>query len=241
MIDRGILKFIVVAGLAATPVFSMGQRNDPTLNPNPSPMNPQAPQNANVPLNQPGYPTQTGSQAPMSTSMRDSLGAPGQTGQQMMDRQFLMATTAGNIGDVKISELAVQKGSPAVQDLAKKMIEDHQNINKGFGDVADSMGARVARKMGREQQAEYDKLNHLSGKDFDTEYVIYMQQAHFNDLRSFYREGTVAANDDLRQQILEARKTIHDHLGLIRDTANNEGIALPPPPRRTPRPESAAR
>lgn len=242
MIDRSVLKVIVVAGLAAAPMLAMGQRNDPTLNPNPTPMNPQAPQNSNMPLNQPSYPTQTGSQAPMSTSMRDSLGAPGQTGQQMMDRQFVRSATESGVGDVKISELAAQKGSPAVKDLAKKMIEDHQTINKNFGNVADYMGIRVSKKMSKEQQAEYDKLNGLSGKEFDAEYVTYMQQAHFADLRSFYREGTVAADDELRQQVLEARRTIHDHLGLIRDTAKNEGITLPPPPARTPRPpDSAAR
>jgi putative membrane protein len=240
MIDKGILTGLVVAALATSPVFLVGQRNDPTMNPNPTPMNPQAPQNSNMPLNQPGYPTQTGSQANQPSSMRDSLGAPGQTGQQMMDRQFLRSTTEAGIADIKISELAVQKGSTAVKDLAKKIIDDHETINKDFVNIADSMGVRVARKMNKEQQAEYDKLNGLSGKDFDAEYVIYMQQSHFKDLRSFYQEVAATADEDLQQNILRARKTIHDHLGLIRDTAKDEGIVLPPPPPRAPRAASTA-
>jgi putative membrane protein len=240
MIEKGILTALVVATLAATPVFSVGQRNDPTLNPNPTPMNPQAPQNSNMPLNQPGYPTQTGSQSSQTGSMRDSLGAPGQTGQQMMDRQFLRATTEAGVADIRISELAVQKGSPAVKDLAKKMIEDHTTINKDLGNVADAMGVRVSKKMNKEQQGEYDKLNGLSGKDFDAEYMTYMQQSHFGDLRSFYREAAASADEDLQQEVLRARRTIHDHLGLIRDTAKNEGITLPPPPPRMPRPANTA-
>lgn len=224
-----ILTAIVVAGLAG---FAVAQQMDPTMNPNPTPMNPQAPQNQNMPLNQPGYPTQTGSQVNQQGSMRDSLGAPGQTGQHMMDKQFIRAATEAGIADIKISELAVQKGSPAIKDLAQKMIADHTSINKELGNVADGMGIMLPKKMSKDQQGEYDKLNGLSGKEFDTEYVNYMAGAHFKDLHAFHSEASSASEPALQEQVVKALKTMHEHLGLIRDTAKNEGITLPPPPPR---------
>jgi len=240
MKSKAILTAFVLAGLAAVPALAVGQRTDPTMNPNPTPMNPQSPQNSNMPLNQPGYPTQTGSQASLSGAMRDSLGAPGQTGQQMMDKQFVRAATEGGIADIKISELAIQKGSPAIKDLAQKMLADHTGINKDLGNVADSMGIMLPKRMSKDQQAEYDKLNGLSGKDFDTEYVTYMAQSHFKDLHNFHREASVAADSALQEEAIKALRTMHDHLGLIRDTAKNEGITLPPPPARGTRPPAAA-
>jgi len=240
MKNRGILTAFVAAGLAAAPALAAGQQTDPTMNPNPTPMNPQAPQNQNMPLNQPGYPTQTGSQANQRVSMRDSLGSPGQTGQQMMDNQFVRSATEAGIGDIKISELAVKKGSPFIKDLAQKMMSDHISINKDLATVADSMGVMLPRKMGKDQQVEYDKLNGLSGKEFDAEYVTYMARAHFKDLHSFHSEASAASDPALQEQVVKALKTMHEHIGLIKDTAKNEGIALPPPPPRGPRPATNA-
>jgi len=235
----GILAALVTAVLVSGPALAMGQ-TDPTMNPNPTPMNPQSPANQNMPLNQPGYPTQTGSQAYPRQSMRDSLGAPGQTGQQMMDRQFVRSATENGIGDVKISELAVQKGSVAIKDLAQKMLSDHTTINNDLGNVADQMGVTLPKKMSKEQKAEYEKLNGLSGKDFDTEYVTYMARAHFQDLHGFHSEATAAADPALQQEVVKALHTMHEHLGLIKDTAKNEGITLPPPPPRGQRQTASA-
>ena len=240
MKKTGILAALVTATLIGTPVLSVGQQTDPTMNPNPTPMNPQSPQNQNVPLNQPGYPTQTGSQAYPRQSMRDSLGAPGQTGQEMMDRQFVRAATEAGIADIKISQLAVQKGSVAIKDLAQKMLADHTTINNDLGDVADQMGITLPKNMSKDQRAEYDKLNGLSGKDFDAEYVTYMARVHFQDLHSFHSEATAAADSALQQEVVKALHTMHDHLGLIKDTAKNEGITLPPPPPRGQRPPANA-
>ena len=236
----GVLMAVVAAGLAAAPVLALGQM-DPTMNPNPGAMNPQSPQNQNIPLNQPSYPTQTGgTNVNQTTSMRDSLGAPGETGQQMRDEQFVRNATEEGIANVKLSQLAIQKGSPAIKQLAQTMMDDHTAINKDLAIVADSMGVILPRRMSRDQQAEYDKLDRLSGKDFDAEYVTFMARGHFQDLHAFYSEANSAADSALQQQVLKGLKTLHDHLGLIRDTAKNEGIALPPPPARGQRPAPPA-
>jgi putative membrane protein len=241
MKTKGILAAAVTAAVLWTPMFGVGQQQDPTLNPNPTPMNPQSPQNQNVPLNRPGNPMQTGSQTNQQ-SMGESLGAPGVTGQRMMDNQFIRSAAEAGIADVKISQLAVQKGSPAIKDLAQQMLSDHMAINKGFGDVADEMGVLLPKKMNKEQQSEYDKLNGLSGKEFDAEYVSYMAREHFHDLHTFHSEATAASNAALQEEVVRALRTMHDHIGLIKDTAKNEGIELPPRPQRGQRPaaESAA-
>src|SRR5690349_15402525 len=50
---------------------------------------PQSPQNINQPSGVPGSTPPTGAQTIPSTSMRDSLGNPGQTGQHMLDEKFV--------------------------------------------------------------------------------------------------------------------------------------------------------
>ena len=89
----------------------------------------------------------------------------------MMDERFIRNATQNGIADIKIGMLAVEKGGPEVKDLGKKMVDDHTQINKDMGEVAELLGTMLPKKMSKEDEAEYQKLNGLSGKDFDTEYL----------------------------------------------------------------------
>jgi len=219
---------LAVAGAVALllPTVLVAQM-DPTANPGVSPY-PQSPQN----MNQPTATTATGAQATPSTAMPDSLGAPGQTGQQMIDKQFVRAAAESGIADVKLGTLAVQKGGPEVKDLAQKMVDDHTAMNKDMDTVADSLGVMLPKKMNKDGQKEYEKLNALSGKDFDTEYINYMAKSHFEDLHSFHMEASAAADPDLATEVVKAMGMMHQHLGLIVSAAKAEDIALPPRPQR---------
>jgi putative membrane protein len=168
-------------------------------------------------------------------SMRDSLGAPGQTGQEMLDKQFVRTAAEGGLADVKLGTLAVEKGSPAVKELAQKMVDDHTMMNKDMDSVADALGIMLPKKMNKDGQKEYDKLNGLSGKDFDTEYVTYMLKAHFEDLHAFHMEASVAADQELASEVVKQMGMMHQHITAIVNVAKGEGIALPPrPPKPAP-------
>jgi putative membrane protein len=169
-----------------------------------------------------------------ASSMRDSLGAPGQTGQQMLDQQFIRNAAEADIADEQFSKLAIVKGSPAVQKLAQKLVDDHTMMGKDMDIVADSMAVMVPKKMNKEHQKEYDKLNSLSGKDFDTEYLTYTATAHYEDLHTFHMEASVAANPDLATEAVKEMGTMHQHLGLIQSAAKEEGVVMPPRPQRPP-------
>ena len=209
---------------------------DPMGNPGP-PQYPQSPQNINQPVpGASGSTPATGAQTIQSTPMRDSLGAPGQTGQEMLDKQFLRNATQTGIADVKFATLATQKGTPDIKDLAQKLADDHEAMNKDLDAVADQMGVMLPKKISKGDQAEYDKLNGLSGKDFDTEYLTYIAKAHWQTLHSYYMEASAAANPDLQAEVVKALGTMHQHFGMIGKVAKDDGITLPP---RPPRPAAA--
>ncbi len=193
---------------------------------------PQSPGGGSQPASPGGVPQSSGVQAGQATSMRDTLGAPGQAGQQLLDKQFVRAAVQGGLADVKLGTLAVEKGGPDVKDAAQKIVDDHTAMNKEMETVADALGVMVPKKLSKEDQAEYDKLNGLSGKDFDTEYLTYIVKAHWQTLHNFYMEATAAADPDLQADVVKDLGTMHQHLGLIATTAKAEGITLPPRPPR---------
>ncbi len=164
--------------------------------------------------------------------MRDSLGAPGETGQQMLDKQFVRAAAEGDIAAVELGKLATVKGGDAVKELAQKLVDDHTAMSKEMETVADAMGVMLPKKMSKDAQKEYETLNGLSGKDFDTEYVTYTAKTHFAELHSFHMEAAVAANNELAAEVVKEMGTMHRHVGLIVNVAKEQGIALPPRPQR---------
>jgi putative membrane protein len=232
---------LAVAGAAMMPRMTMGQ------------MDPNANTGA---IQAPGPQTQSGEvyRAPGTTpstnpragdrqaaSMRDSLGAPGQNGQQILDKQFVRTAVEESLADVKLGTLAVEKGGPQVKVLAQTMVDDHTQMAKDLGSVADTMGVMAPKKLSREQQAEYDKLNGLSGKDFDSEYVTYLAKSHWREAHNYRMEASVAVDQDLQSEVLKALGVMREHLGLIGKTANEAGIALPRPQRPNATSASAAR
>jgi putative membrane protein len=170
-------------------------------------------------------------------SMRETLGAPGLTGRQMADKEFLRTATTEGIADVKLGQLASQKGSPDIKAFAQKIVADHEAMNKDLAKVADSLGVMLPGKMSKDDQAEYDKLNGLSGKNFDTEYLTFILKAHWTKLHDFYMEASVANDPGLATEVVKDMHVMHDHLGMINQVASQEGITLP---QRPPRPVNPA-
>jgi putative membrane protein len=202
----------------------------------PSALAAQVDPNLTQPSSQQGAMPSNGSAQPADPSMRETLGAPGLRGQQMADQKFLRTATEDGIADVKLGQLAIEKGGPDVKTLVQKLVDDHTAINKELATVADSLGVLLPKKMSKDDQAEFDKLNGLTGKDFDTEYIVFITKAHWKQMRDFYMEASVAADPGLAAAVVQAMRTMHDHLGMIAAVAKQDGIALPPRPPRPPRP-----
>lgn len=197
-------------------------------------MTPQSPQQGNLPASQPAS-TPNGPQIGQPGTLRESLGAPGEMGQQILDKQFVRTAMESGMADVKLGALAAEKGGPDVKVAAQKMVDDHTAMNKGMDTVADALGVLPPKKLSKDSQAEFDKLNGLSGKDFDTEYLTFIVKAHWANLHAFYMEVSVAADADLQAQIVKDMGMMREHLGLITKAATAEGITLPPrPPRPAP-------
>jgi putative membrane protein len=221
---RTSLAFLAAAVAVLLPSALMGQMD---------PQNSQNPQN-----NQPGVSNSTPQQNQPST-MRDSLGQPGLTGQQMLDKQFIQKAAAGDIAEIQLGKLATVKGSPQVKEFAQKMVDDHTAMQKDLDTVADEIGVMLPKKMSKDEQAEYDKLNGLSGDAFDKEYILYVAKMHREDLHDFRSEASVAADPGLAAEVVKEAMEIRQHLMLLTKLAEEKGVTLPPRPQRPSAPPPA--
>jgi putative membrane protein len=169
-----------------------------------------------------------GQQMPSTTSMQDSAPNSGDVGQVMQDKMFLRKAAEGGIAEVKLGQLAAQKGSSDdVKAFGQKMVDDHTRLNNEMAQVADSIGVMLPKSMNKEDQAEYDKLNALSGNDFDVEYLSFMVKDHHKDLHEFRIEAASHADPTLRDEVVKASAVIHEHTVMVDKLARAKGIPVP--------------
>jgi putative membrane protein len=177
-----------------------------------------------APQSQPGR----APQLPGTSSTQDSGPNSGDVGQIMADKMFLRKAAEGGIAEVKLGQLAVQKGSSdEVRAFGQKMVDDHAKLNNDMAEVADSMGVMLPKTMNKEDQAEYDKLKGLSGNDFDTEYLTFMVKDHHQDLHEFRVEAASRTDPALHDAVVNAEGMIHDHTVMVDKLARAKGIPVP--------------
>ena len=177
----------------------------------------------------PASPTQPGRpQQQASPAQQDSGPNSGDVGQIMQDKMFLRKAAEGGIAEVKLGQLAAQKASSDdVKALGQKMVDDHTKLNLEMAQVADSMGVMLPKSMNKEDQAEYHKLNALSGNDFDTEYLTFMVKDHHKDLHEFRIEAASPTDPTLHNEVVKAQGVIHEHTVMVDKLARERGIPVP--------------
>ncbi|HXC96408.1 MAG TPA: DUF4142 domain-containing protein [Edaphobacter sp.] len=167
-------------------------------------------------------------QAPQSPATQDSAPNAGDVGQLMQDKMFLRKAAEGGIAEVKLGQLAAQKAnSDEVKTFAQKMVDDHTKMNNEIAQVADAMGVMLPKSMNKDDQAEYDKLNALSGDAFDTEYLTFMVKDHHKDLHEFRIEAASRTDPTLHDEVVRAASVIHEHTVMVDKLARAKGVPVP--------------
>ena len=106
------------------------------------------------------------------------------------DEPFLKQAMQGDMAEVKMGQLAQQKGAnDKVKQFGQMLESDHsQNLEKAKS-VAQEIGMTPPESVNAEQKATYEKLSKLSGQQFDHEFAQHMVQDHKKDINAFEQES----------------------------------------------------
>jgi putative membrane protein len=104
------------------------------------------------------------------------------------DKKFLAMAAQSDQNEIGLSRLAEQKASnPAVKAFATKMVDEHTKMTESMKPFTGSWAITPPSGPDADQQDEIDKLNGLSGNDFDKEYTSQMVTDHTRALSAFTR------------------------------------------------------
>jgi putative membrane protein len=129
------------------------------------------------------------------------------------DASFAQDAASGGMAEVKLGQLAEQKGSSqTVKDFGKRMETDHSAAGDKLKNVASKDGMTIPDSLSQADRAEYDRLSRMSGPEFDKAYARAMVQDHQKDIAAFKQEANSGQNPDLKNFASETLPTLQEHL-----------------------------
>lgn len=136
---------------------------------------------------------------------------------------FMQKAIAGNLAEIKVGELAQQKGaSDGVRHFGTVLEQDHSMANNQAMTAASSMGVTPPAQPSREQQALYQRLAALSGRRFDKAFVKAMVKDHRKDIAEYEKEAK-ASNSPAASYAQASLPTLRKHLQLAESLERRPG------------------
>lgn len=130
---------------------------------------------------------------------------------------FWTEAAQDGMAEVNLASLALQKSeNDEVKALAQKIYDDHTAANNEFKDLAADKNITLPTDVNAKQKAVYDKLNALSGDDFDKEYVKTMVKDHEKAVNVFQKQSTGGKDTELKAFAAKTLPTLQNHLEMAK-------------------------
>lgn len=140
-----------------------------------------------------------------SASEKDTLNA--------ADVKFVKTESAAGMAEVKIATLAVTKAERTdVKALAETLVSDHTTVNAQLAALATQKGIKVSTVLSPEHAETVQKLEKLTGSDFDKEFLSVIISDHKKCISSFQTASTDAKDDDVRTWAGKTLPALKSHL-----------------------------
>lgn len=111
------------------------------------------------------------------------------------DERFLVRAAEINFEEIRLGQLAEQKGTDAdIREMAKMLVQTHNKAKDDLHALASSKGIAVPLAPSDGVENMYLMLNGKTGHDFDKEYCDKMVSGHKDAIDLF--EGATRGNND---------------------------------------------
>src|SRR6202051_2133179 len=144
----------------------------------------------------------------------------------MGDAHFAKEAAQGGMAEVKLGQLAQEKGSSdSLKSFGKRMVDDHSKAGDKLKEVASRESITLPNDLSAKDQATYDRLAKLNGAAFDRAYARDMVKDHETDIAAFQKEASAGKDESLKSFASETLPTLQDHLKQAKEMMKTVGGA----------------
>ena len=128
------------------------------------------------------------------------------------DAKFLTDAARGDVAEIKMGQLAQQRGqSEGVREFGKMLEEDHSKAGKKTSELAKDLNVVPPAQPSAEQMAKYAELEKLSGAEFDRAFAAEMVEGHQEEIAKYEKQAQ-SGNSKVAELAEDALPTLRHHL-----------------------------
>jgi len=154
------------------------------------------------------------------------------------DEKFVEAAAKSGMADIKMGELAAQKGqSASVKQFGTRLAKDCKEAGEKLKQICDRKhaGKNISEadkqtKM-KEMEAECAKktehLSSLSGAEFDKAFIEHTVTGHQKSIKKFEKQASEGEDPAYRSFASETLPTLREHLKIAQSLQENPNASLP--------------
>lgn len=133
-------------------------------------------------------------------------------------QRFVEKAATTDIEEIRLGEMAQQKAQSAdVKSFGQMMVTDHTASSEKLKTIAQNLNVTVPSDLTPKQQEKVDKLNGLSGAEFDREYMKLMVEGHQKAVELYEQASEGNLPDELKQFATDTLPTLEMHLERARE------------------------
>lgn len=137
------------------------------------------------------------------------------------DAQFLMDAAASNMAEIKMGQLAQQKGNAQdVKDIGKLLETDHSAALSDVRNFASARSVNLPAEEKPEAKDHYNTLNGKTGKEFDKDWCGHMVDAHEKSIAKFEDAQNNAADAEIKTWAANMLPKLRTHLDRLKECQN---------------------
>ena len=145
------------------------------------------------------------------------------------EKSFVEKAAKGNLAEVELGKLAQQKSSDSkVKDFGQQMITDHSKANDQLKTIADSAGVKWPDQLTGESKTLYDRLEKLSGNQFDQLYIRSMVEDHKKDVQEYKTASKQVKDPQLKTYVEQTLPIIEQHLTHAESVSKTASSSIAP-------------
>lgn len=131
----------------------------------------------------------------------------------LAEHEFIQKAATGGKAEVELAKIAAEKAQhPEVRQFAEQMIQDHTRANENLKKVAQKEGAQVPQELDPEHKQTLERLQKLSGEEFDRAYMEQQVKEHEKTVQMFEQQVKGGKDPEVKAFARDALPTLKHHL-----------------------------
>ena len=137
------------------------------------------------------------------------------------DAQFLMDVAASNMAEIRLGQLAQQKGNAQdIKDIGKMLETDHSAVLSDLKNFASARSVTLPAEEKDQAKSYYNEISAKTGKEFDKDWCEHMIDAHKNGIKKFEDAQTDLSDAEIKTWTTNILPKLRTHLSMLEECKN---------------------